>query len=219
MFKLTYALFYLATALQASLPTKAETAVAVAQPYIASQCPSTLGWGVIRILSGDSRAGQYVAAATTPGGIVSTTDALGDAMRVSLSTETNPGPIRILNPATDGYGFLGLTTNEVKAAFGPKSTDWTGMTYITDPNARPIESLYRNSTTVSKGLWYIGIKGELEFNWDNTDGSVYKMTQSVQMNPKRLYQTSNLDAYINHWFPNNSSGHAEVSLVYEPLGL
>lgn len=182
-----------------------------------AECPWLGGSGVVRVLSGDPHAGLYLSTGTASNGAILTTQSLDDAMHVSLVRGVNPAAVQILNPAKEGYGFLGLATNKVAAAFGPKSTDYTALTYISDPRVLPKTSYYGSGKTVVKGLWTIGINGELLFDWDHTDGSVYRMTHSVQMNPARLYETSNLDAYINYWFPNNASGHAEVTLVYEPI--
>ncbi|EJD43156.1 hypothetical protein AURDEDRAFT_114824 [Auricularia subglabra TFB-10046 SS5] len=195
-----------------------DAAETTTQPYTLPECPSTAGYGAVRILSGNPSAGLYLSAAVTGNNVILTTQSINDAMHVRLTPGINPTPIQILNPTNDGYSFLGLATNRAAAAFGPNSgSDYTALTYISDPNANQVTSPYQGGKTTSKGLWTIGINGELLFDWDHTDGSVYKMTHSVVMDPPRVAGTSNLDAYINFRFQNNASGHAEVTLVYEPI--
>ncbi|EJD43157.1 hypothetical protein AURDEDRAFT_167840 [Auricularia subglabra TFB-10046 SS5] len=187
------------------------------QPYTLPAYPSTASYGVVRILSGNPRAGLYLSTAVTNNNFI-TTQSINDAMHVRLTRGVNPSPIQILNPAQEGYGFLGLATNRAGAAFGPSGgSDYTVLTYVSDPTANQVTSPYQGGKTMSKGLWSIGITGELSFEWDHTDGSVYKLTHSVVMAPPHVVQTSNVDAYIKYWFPNNASGHAEVRLVYEPI--
>ncbi|EJD42044.1 hypothetical protein AURDEDRAFT_126674 [Auricularia subglabra TFB-10046 SS5] len=82
------------------------------QPYTLPECPSTAGYGVVRI---------YLSAAVSGYNVILTTQSINHAMHVRVTPGINPSPIQILNPAKEGYGFLGLATNRAAAAFGPNS--------------------------------------------------------------------------------------------------
>ncbi|EJD43523.1 hypothetical protein AURDEDRAFT_114611 [Auricularia subglabra TFB-10046 SS5] len=186
---------------------------------LATDCPTSYNTGYIRVVAGDPRAGQYLSrnlfrANNT---VLMTTNSTSDALRVRIDRNVNPTPLAALNTASPDFPFLGVTMAEAKPTVGAGSFSYAAVTYISDPSVLPVKSPY-NFGGLSKGLWFIGNHNELVFNWDHTDGVVYRLRHSVEISTIRVYDVVNLAAYSAHWYPNDATAQVEATLVFEPVG-
>lgn len=184
----------------------------------ATDCPTTYNTGYIRVVAGDPRAGQYLSrnlfrANNT---VLMTTNSTSDALRVRLDPTVNPTSVAALNTAAADFPFLGVTLAEAAPTFGAGSFSYGAVTYISDPSVLPVKSPY-NFGGLSKGLWFIGKHNELVFDWQHTDGVVYRLRHSVEISTIRVYDVNNLAAYSGHYYPNDATAQVEATLVFEPV--
>ncbi|KZV83862.1 hypothetical protein EXIGLDRAFT_777157 [Exidia glandulosa HHB12029] len=178
--------------------------------------------GHLRVLSrGNVRVGEYLSrnlfVYAADNSVLMTTDSVDEALKVRITPAGNPGVIECFNGAMPEFKFLGVALNRAAAVIGPGSEDWGAVTYVSNPSGAVVTSAFNRAAPVRGAGWVVGAGGEIWFEWTHTDGCVYKLRHSVEVSNRRLYNVSNLPAYVGYYYKDDPSKQVEVQLVFEPL--